>query len=983
MFNCIGRDNMPSNGHGAYRSFVEEWIRNRAADCDIVSVRAERSSAGDGRVYSAEWVVGDAYGNLTHAVCAFGIPHDKGKKSGPAVNGAPDFASALYAAECALDSDLDGIADEGDNCPGLPNETQADADADGVGDACDICPADDQDNCLTDPDGDGVPDEQDNCPNTPNPLQEDGDLDGKGDVCDPCPADPDPDCTPEPPPPPPPPPPGGEGCADALNISAGGHFTGTLAGATNDIVSYCSVGALADFAMRFDIPLGHPLGIQAAFQLAGSVDVTYTLFKGGCAEDMVSTCLGAWGDLHQMTLTTGTYYLVAEGPNDPQGTLEESIYSVWFTMKDALTGECLMPDGDGDGLTACDGDCDDGDATSFPGGIEACDGHDNDCDGQEDEMSGACDTGTPGICAPGTLSCDPETYEEVCLPVQAPKAEICEDGKDNDCDGEADEAECELPPGGEDCASPIEIGMGGTFSGTLDGALDDLPSGCFGEPTADLIFRLEVPATEFGMGYEVFFNTQGSEGVTFSLLKGPCEAAVMMWGCFGGEMMSAQLGAGEYFILVEAQPWLPPEFVPLYNVTILMRDPVTGECLTPDGDGDGATTCDGDCNDGDPLTSPWAEEICDGKDNNCDGGLDNVWGTCDTGLFGICATGHTQCEGDLELCVQWVYPKTEVCGDGKDNDCNGQTDEPRCLELPPGETCGTAIDATAGGTFVGTLTGAFNDVPDYCFPGEMGDMVYKIDGTQLEGPVEIFARLQASSDMGISVLLGNCEEGMVMNCAWQGETISFGIGSGPAFIVVDGMGMPDGPMPDEPWPADYTLLVALYHPDTGECNPPDGDGDGVSICRGDCDDADPLRSPGAEEVCDGLDNNCDGGLDNIWGACETGLAGLCGEGQWACQGPDVVCMQNNWPGVEVCSDGADNDCDGLIDEDGIQDPEQSCEVQQPPGGGDCCEAHSYPGCGDQEVMDCVCMGMGMLDCCEMEWHPLCAGMAAEMCGACW
>ena len=105
------------------------------------------------------------------------------------------------------DSDLDGIVDALDNCRTTPNQTQAHVDGDGIGDACDDSDGDgvfdDDDNCRTTPnadqadldhdgigdrcddsDGDGIFDSDDNCPFVPNPTQADADHDGIGDACE-------------------------------------------------------------------------------------------------------------------------------------------------------------------------------------------------------------------------------------------------------------------------------------------------------------------------------------------------------------------------------------------------------------------------------------------------------------------------------------------------------------------------------------------------------------------------------------------------------------------------------------------------------------------------------------------------------------------------------------------------------------------------------------------------------------------------------
>jgi len=112
----------------------------------------------------------------------------------------------------------------------------------------------------------------------------------------------------------------------------------------------------------------------------------------------------------------------------------------------------------------------------------------------------------------------------------------------------------------------------------------------------------------------------------------------------------------------------------------------------------------------------------------------------------------------------------------------------------------------------------------------------------------------------------------------------------------------------------------------------DDDGDGYSEEEGDCNDDDGAISPVATEICDGVDNDCNGGIDGAdaidaleWFADVDGDGfGDLGTMTRACDAPEGTLADStdcndtdpaSYPGaIEIC-DAADNNCDGEVDEE--------------------------------------------------------------------
>jgi hypothetical protein len=130
-----------------------------------------------------------------------------------------------------------------------------------------------------------------------------------------------------------------------------------------------------------------------------------------------------------------------------------------------------------------------------------------------------------------------------------------------------------------------------------------------------------------------------------------------------------------------------------------------------------------------------------------------------------------------------------------------------------------------------------------------------------------------------------------------------------------------------------------------------------------------LNTPGAE-VCDAQDNNCDGMVDegNPGGgaACNTGMPGVCAAGTVTCTGGALGCQQTTSAGTEICPDGLDNDCNGVVDDCAVGCSHDKCTTGIALVNG--CDPCVSQICGVDPF------------CCNNSWDSICVGEVTSVCG---
>ena len=576
-------------------------------------------------------------------------------------------------------------------------------------------------------------------------------------------------------------------------------------------------------------------------------------------------------------------------------------------------GGCVDADDDGVPTQSADCnatvfDCDDTNALRAPGAEELCDGLDNNCDDAVDEgLSAPTCRLSLGVCSGAHRTCEGElgwgecgaaTYGADYVQTEDGETnpEHC-DGLDNDCDGQTDEG-CPCNEGdstlcGSDvgeCSRGLQRCVEGQW-GPCEGSVEPTDEVCDGRDNncdSGIDEELQAP------------DCENQNGV--------CAGAKKQCDGTGGW---STCGAAEF-----GASWLAEE------------TPAAGGCDGVDNDCDGLVDEDCTCTDGE-------EQSCGSDVGRCELGVQ----TCVNGRFG-------ECRGQ-------VVPTDESC-DGVDNDCDGMTDEdlsaPDC-SLSRGvcsgarKACG-GVDgwlACAGVASYGDAYRADEDPTADC-DGFDNDC----DGTADEG---CECMPDATQVCGTNV--GLCQQG-TQTCvagAWSAcaDEVS------PAAEICDGLDNDCDMAVDEDLGASAPNCLLTVGVCAGAKRRCDSQAGAFVACTNEDYGA---AYQANETFCDGRDNDCDGETDEGCN-CVDGALQNCGTDVGVCQGGTQTCVRGEWGpcegeltgGLEVC-DGLDNDCDGTSDDAGELTP-PDCALAQ----GVCAGAKQRCG-GDQGFLACTALEYG-------------------------